>query len=120
MIAGASGLGCTWQIMSSTSSTVLKESLERHNDIFESLLKLIPPKYYLVSELTEEQVCYDALPRTPFPIFTGCSVIIFQAASKYQKHSKKLKAPKQFIKEASKKARREKVSLGKNRFDSVK
>jgi hypothetical protein len=30
--------------------------------------------------------------------------------SKYQKHSKKLKAPKQAIKEASVKARKEKVS----------
>jgi hypothetical protein len=32
-----------------------------------------------------------------------------QAASKYQKHSKKQKAPKQAIKEASKKAKREKA-----------
>jgi hypothetical protein len=35
----------------------------------------------------------------------------YQAASKYQKHSKKQKAPKQAIKEASKKAKREKVRL---------
>ncbi|KAJ7781795.1 surfeit locus protein 6-domain-containing protein [Mycena maculata] len=69
-----------------TPSTVLQASLESHNDTFESLLKLIPAKYYLPLEQTEEQ-----------------------AASKYQKHSKKQKAPKQAIKEASKKAKRDKL-----------
>ncbi|KAJ7675679.1 SURF6-domain-containing protein [Mycena polygramma] len=69
-----------------TSSSVLQASLEAHNDTFESLLKLIPAKYYIPLEQTEEQ-----------------------AASKYQKHSKKQKAPKQAIKEASKKAKREKL-----------
>ncbi|KAJ7093206.1 surfeit locus protein 6-domain-containing protein [Mycena epipterygia] len=69
-----------------TASTVLQASLESHNETFESLLKLIPAKYYLPLEQTEEQ-----------------------AASKYQKHSKKQKAPKQAIKEASKKAKREKL-----------
>ncbi|KAF7365062.1 hypothetical protein MVEN_00377400 [Mycena venus] len=69
-----------------TSSSVLQASLESHNETFESLLKLIPAKYYLPLEQTEEQ-----------------------AASKYQKHSKKQKAPKQAIKEASKKAKREKL-----------
>ena len=39
-----------------TSTTVLQESLERHNSTFEALLELIPPKYYLVSKLTDEQV----------------------------------------------------------------
>ncbi|KAJ6508596.1 surfeit locus protein 6-domain-containing protein [Mycena sanguinolenta] len=69
-----------------TASSVLQASLEAHNDTFETLLKLIPAKYYLPLEQTEEQ-----------------------AASKYQKHSKKQKAPKQAIKEASKKAKREKL-----------
>ncbi|KAJ7486018.1 surfeit locus protein 6-domain-containing protein [Mycena galericulata] len=69
-----------------TPSTVLQASLESHNDTFESLLKLIPAKYYLPLEQTEEQ-----------------------AASKYQKHSKKQKAPKQAIKDASKKAKRDKL-----------
>ncbi|KAJ7147106.1 SURF6-domain-containing protein [Mycena crocata] len=69
-----------------TSSAVLQASLESHNETFETLLKLIPAKYYLPLEQTEEQ-----------------------AASKYQKHSKKQKAPKQAIKEASKKAKREKL-----------
>ncbi|KAF9461795.1 surfeit locus protein 6-domain-containing protein [Collybia nuda] len=69
-----------------TASSTLKASLERHNDTFESLLRLIPAKYYIVSEQTEEQ-----------------------AASKYQKNSKKQKAPKQAIKEASKKAKRDKL-----------
>ncbi|KAF7346502.1 hypothetical protein MSAN_01878300 [Mycena sanguinolenta] len=69
-----------------TASSVLEASLEAHNVTFETLLKLIPAKYYLPLEQTEEQ-----------------------AASKYQKHSKKQKAPKQAIKEASKKAKREKL-----------
>ncbi|KIK68419.1 hypothetical protein GYMLUDRAFT_237480 [Collybiopsis luxurians FD-317 M1] len=62
---------------------ILKSSLEQHNDTFENLLKLIPAKYYLVQEE--------------------------QAASKFQKNSKKQKAPKQAIKEASKKAKRDKL-----------
>ncbi|PPQ79031.1 hypothetical protein CVT25_002340 [Psilocybe cyanescens] len=69
-----------------TPSATLRESLEKHNATFESLLKLIPAQYYIVNDETEEQ-----------------------AASKYQKHSKKQKAPKQAIKEASKKAKREKL-----------
>ncbi|KAJ7259588.1 surfeit locus protein 6-domain-containing protein [Mycena haematopus] len=69
-----------------TASSVLQASLEAHNETFENLLKLIPAKYYLPLEQTEEQV-----------------------ASKYKKHSKKQKAPKQAIKEASKKAKREKL-----------
>ncbi|KAF7298861.1 hypothetical protein MIND_00833900 [Mycena indigotica] len=68
------------------TSSALQASLEAHNDTFESLLRLIPAKYYIQQELSEEQ-----------------------AASKYQKHSKKQKAPKQAVKEASKKARREKL-----------
>ncbi|KAJ7175993.1 surfeit locus protein 6-domain-containing protein [Mycena filopes] len=69
-----------------TASSVLQASLESHNETFESLLSLIPARYYIPLEQTEEQ-----------------------AASKYQKHSKKQKAPKQAIKEASKKAKREKL-----------
>ncbi|CAA7263382.1 unnamed protein product [Cyclocybe aegerita] len=68
-----------------TPAAALRASLEKHNETFESLLKLIPAQYYIVNDDTEE------------------------AASKYQKHSKKLKAPKQAIKEASKKAKREKL-----------
>lgn len=34
----------------------LLASLESHNETFESLLRLIPAKYYLVPEETEEQV----------------------------------------------------------------
>lgn len=40
-----------------------------------------------------------------------CWLKAIQLASKYQKHSKKQKAPKQAIKEASKKAKLEKVLL---------
>ena len=37
----------------------LKLSLERHNAEFEALLGLIPAKYYLVPDDTEEYVCFD-------------------------------------------------------------
>lgn len=39
-----------------TSANDLQASLEKHNEAFETLLNLIPPKYYLVQELTDEQV----------------------------------------------------------------
>ncbi|KAH7919543.1 SURF6-domain-containing protein, partial [Leucogyrophana mollusca] len=68
-----------------TPPDVLRSSLEAHNDTFEALLRLIPAKYYLGADT------------------------INSAATKFQKHSKKQKAPKQAVKEASKKARREKL-----------
>ncbi|KAF9262726.1 hypothetical protein L218DRAFT_973368 [Marasmius fiardii PR-910] len=71
---------------STTPLPTLRSSLEKHNETFETLLKLIPAKFYLVQDLTDEQI-----------------------ASKFQKNSKKQKAPKQAIKEASKKARKEKL-----------
>ncbi|KAK0454603.1 surfeit locus protein 6-domain-containing protein [Armillaria borealis] len=74
-----------------TSTPDLQASLERHNATFELLLKHIPAKHYLVQDNDE------------------------QVASKYQKHSKKQKAPKQLIKEASKKARREKLDPDNNK-----
>ncbi|KAF8836254.1 SURF6-domain-containing protein [Paxillus ammoniavirescens] len=70
-----------------TSVDVLRVSIEAHNDTFEALLRLIPPKYYLVKDEDEDGA----------------------APSKYQKHSKNQKTPKQAVKEASKKARREKL-----------
>ena len=39
-----------------TPTAVLRASLERHNDVFESLLKLIPAQYYIVNDETEDQV----------------------------------------------------------------
>lgn len=39
-----------------TSAAVLRASLEKHNNTFETLLKLIPPQYYIVNEETEAQV----------------------------------------------------------------
>ncbi|KAI6041609.1 surfeit locus protein 6-domain-containing protein [Pisolithus marmoratus] len=71
-----------------TPVDVLRASIEAHNDTFEALLRLIPPKYYFVRD-------EDA----------GGP----QTSSKYMKHSKNKKAPKQAVKEASKKARREKL-----------
>lgn len=38
-----------------TPTTVLQQSLEKHNDTFETLLKLIPARFYLVHEESEEQ-----------------------------------------------------------------
>ncbi|KDQ56616.1 hypothetical protein JAAARDRAFT_179189 [Jaapia argillacea MUCL 33604] len=75
-----------------TPPSTLLTSLEKHNETFENLLKLIPPKFYFIHEQSEEQ-----------------------AASKYQKHSRKEKAPKQAIKEASKKARKEKLDPANNK-----
>ncbi|KZT65208.1 hypothetical protein DAEQUDRAFT_677242 [Daedalea quercina L-15889] len=75
-----------------TPTADLKTSLGKHNETFETLLKLIPARYYLVQEQSAEQI-----------------------ASKYQKHSKKLNAPKQTIKEASKKAKREKLDPANNK-----
>jgi hypothetical protein len=89
-----------------TPSAVLQNSLEQHNATFESLLRLIPAKYYLVREEPEEQVREYFTRKTVK--FTSISRSL-QAASKYQKHKKKTKAPKQAIKEASKKAKHEKV-----------
>ncbi|KAF8503233.1 surfeit locus protein 6-domain-containing protein [Hysterangium stoloniferum] len=70
----------------STQITTLRASLEHHNDVFESLLKLIPAKHYLVRDPDGDEY-----------------------ASKYQKNSKNKKAPKQTIKEATKKARKDKL-----------
>ncbi|CAL1709760.1 unnamed protein product [Somion occarium] len=75
-----------------TPIDVLQSSLEAHNATFEALLNLIPARYYLVQELSEEQI-----------------------ASKYQKNSKKQKAPKQAIKEATKKAKRDKLDPANNK-----
>ncbi|KAG9118487.1 hypothetical protein FRC07_006987, partial [Ceratobasidium sp. 392] len=68
-----------------TPSSELRASLERHNQVFENLLQLIPAKYYLVQDRNDDDV-----------------------GSKYQKNKKKQAAPKQAIKEATKKARRDK------------
>ncbi|KAH8097094.1 surfeit locus protein 6-domain-containing protein [Cristinia sonorae] len=75
-----------------TPADELQSSLEAHNEVFETLLNLIPAKYYFVQELSEEQI-----------------------ASKFQKNSKKQKAPKQAIKEASKKAKRDKLDPANNK-----
>jgi 60S ribosome biogenesis protein Rrp14 len=63
-----------------TSITEVRASLERHNDTFETLLRLIPPKFYLSRDESLDS----------------------PAGSKYQKHTK-------VSKEATKKAKRAKV-----------
>ncbi|KAI0265439.1 surfeit locus protein 6-domain-containing protein [Gloeopeniophorella convolvens] len=75
-----------------TAASVLQASLEKHNETFEGLLSLIPAKYYLVHDDDNEQ-----------------------GASKYHKNKKSQQAPKQAIKEASKKARREKLDPANNK-----
>ncbi|KAF9586044.1 surfeit locus protein [Lunasporangiospora selenospora] len=63
----------------------VEERIKQHAGSFDSLLKLIPAKYYITKELTEEE-----------------------QNSKYQ-HNKKRLAPKQEIKEQSRKAKRAKL-----------
>ncbi|KAI0298344.1 surfeit locus protein 6-domain-containing protein [Multifurca ochricompacta] len=72
--------------------TDLRASLEKHNETFGTLLSLIPAKYYLPQDDGNEQ-----------------------GTSKYHKNKRKQKAPKQAIKEASKKARREKLDPANNK-----
>ncbi|KAG2136640.1 surfeit locus protein 6-domain-containing protein [Suillus clintonianus] len=74
--------------MPTTPIEVLRASVEAHNATFEALLNLIPAKYYLAKDGHDAD---DAVP------------------SKFQKHKKNQKAPKQAAKEASKKARRDKL-----------
>ncbi|KAJ7598952.1 surfeit locus protein 6-domain-containing protein [Mycena floridula] len=69
-----------------TSTEQLQKSLEKHNGTFESLLRLIPAKHYLARDPGDDQI-----------------------PSKYQKHSKNPKASKQALKEASRKAKRDKL-----------
>jgi len=89
-----------------TPAATLRASLERHNDEFESLLKLIPARFYLVQD-DEEQVCVFQSAHEA----SSLSVCV-QSGLKYQKHKKNKKEDKQAIKEASKKAKKAKVSLG--------
>ncbi|KAF8324037.1 hypothetical protein DL93DRAFT_2123647 [Clavulina sp. PMI_390] len=64
----------------------LRDSIERHNATFESLLSIIPARFYVSREPDEIEI-----------------------SSKYMKNKRKRETPKQAIKEASKKARREKL-----------
>ncbi|KAH9171888.1 SURF6-domain-containing protein, partial [Lactarius sanguifluus] len=82
----------TRSLWSRSAMSTLRASLEKHNQTFESLLSLIPAKYYLPHD-DEDQ----------------------QGASRYHKNKKKQQAPKQAIKEASKKARREKLDPANNK-----
>ncbi|GAB1520400.1 hypothetical protein RhiTH_003475 [Rhizoctonia solani] len=75
-----------------TPSHELRASLERHNKAFETLLQLIPAKYYLPQEQEDDNI-----------------------GTKYQKNKKKQVAPKQAFKEATKKARRDKLDPANNK-----
>ena len=64
-----------------TSPEVLRESLQRHNDTFESLLRLIPPQYYLVNDgANDHQVCV-----LPLPIYARVAswVVVCEKATAY-------------------------------------
>ncbi|KAI8598143.1 surfeit locus protein 6-domain-containing protein [Dissophora ornata] len=69
----------------------LEERIKAHGSSFDSLLKLIPAQYYITKELTEEE-----------------------QNSKYQ-HNKKRSAPKQEIKERTKKAKKAKLDPENNK-----
>ncbi|KAG8990385.1 hypothetical protein FRB90_001788, partial [Tulasnella sp. 427] len=69
-----------------TPRSVLRASLERHNAAFESLLRLIPPELYIEQPVNTEQW-----------------------KSRFQKHTKKEAPNKQAVKEATKKAKRQKL-----------
>ncbi|KAF9434243.1 hypothetical protein BGZ76_008333 [Entomortierella beljakovae] len=69
----------------------LEERIKAHESSFDSLLKLIPAQYYITKELTEEE-----------------------QNSKYQ-HNKKRNAPKQEIKERTKKAKKAKLDPENNK-----
>ncbi|KAG0309235.1 surfeit locus protein, partial [Dissophora globulifera] len=69
----------------------LEERIKAHGSSFDSLLKLIPAQYYITKELTEEE-----------------------QNSKYQ-HNKKRNAPKQDIKERTKKAKKAKLDPENNK-----
>ncbi|KAG0041008.1 surfeit locus protein [Podila clonocystis] len=71
--------------MSSFAIDGIEERIKAHGSSFDSLLKLIPAQYYITKELTEEE-----------------------QNSKYQ-HNKKRSAPKQEIKDRSKKAKKAKL-----------
>ncbi|CAE6472685.1 unnamed protein product [Rhizoctonia solani] len=75
-----------------TPSHELRASLERHNKAFETLLQLIPAKYYLPQEQEDDNI-----------------------GTKYQKNKKKQVAPKQAFKEATRKARRDKLDPANNK-----
>ncbi len=86
-------------------STDLRASLEKHNTDFEALLKLIPAKYYLVNEENRDQVRKSR--STPF--MQTKLIYARTQYSKYQKNKKGQTGPKQAVKEASKKAKRDKA-----------
>lgn len=49
-----------------TPSNELRASLERHNQVFENLLQLIPAQFYLAQDRTDDNVCSSFLSFVPF------------------------------------------------------
>jgi len=85
----------------------LRESIERQNDTFEALLNLIPARFYISKEPDETEVSVPHISRRLKTTLIGYRNP--QLSSKYMKNKRKRDAPKQAVKEASKKARRDKV-----------
>jgi hypothetical protein len=50
-----------WTAKMSSDVSELRESLERHNETFETLLKLVPAKYYIVNDNSDEVYCHVIL-----------------------------------------------------------
>lgn len=67
--------------MSTTPTATLRASLERHNETFESLLKLIPAQYYFVDdmvhdlEVAQSEVDENDLELRPMPEAGGIEVL---------------------------------------------
>lgn len=90
------------------SSQALLDSLERHNAKFEALLSLIPPKHYIVNDDPDFVRLFHSI-----RFASECSTrsdrqSSLQAQNRYLQN-KKGKAPKQEIKDKTKKAKQAKV-----------
>jgi hypothetical protein len=58
-----------------TATATLRASLEKHNNTFESLLRLIPAQYYIVNEETEEQVSSSLITLIKTPSTTSVRLL---------------------------------------------
>lgn len=68
-----------------TPTDVLQASLEKHNATFEALLNLIPAKYYLVQQLSEEQASSSCGSTLTYQRFnTGLDVDCFEVPEEQQ------------------------------------
>ncbi|TFY75307.1 hypothetical protein EWM64_g8706 [Hericium alpestre] len=93
-----------------TPLPTLQASIQAHNETFESLLRLIPARFYLpFHDDGDDQVRRDR------SVSDMSIVLTFRQPSKYHKNKKSQQGPKQAIKEATRKARREKLDPANNK-----